>query len=195
MAMSSALSIKIEKLTGSPFTPFHYYVAMSSSRDFEEKHFTKVRKLDNRSNRWVVLCNECNEQLERRGKKLLEHLGTCSKCPQTDPVVRQRALVHLSESSGILPATAPVLAVLTSAQTEGNEPNAIIEPLPKKARLSGQTTMNTFLDRPMTSEEADGADLAFLRYVFELVCCLPVQNRCSPNLQSCSILAITICTG
>jgi hypothetical protein len=137
---------------------------MTLCRDFEDNHFTKLRKLTNRSNRWIMSCNVCNEEIERRAKKLLEHLATRSKCPQTDAAVRQRALVHLSESSGAtMAATAPVPAMLTLAQTEGNTPDATLEPLPKKARLSGQTSINAFVDRPMTSEETDAADLAFLR--------------------------------
>jgi hypothetical protein len=133
---------------------------------FEAENFALVFKKDNKTNRSVFKCNHCLKEVERRDLRLLRHLADRKNCLTASLPIRTSALAHLAEARGATAPTAPALRlnVLTIAQTEGNDPNATVEPVPKKARLSQQTSINAYVDRPMTSEEKEGADLALLRY-------------------------------
>jgi superfamily II DNA helicase RecQ len=133
---------------------------------FEAENFTFVSKKDDRTNRSVFKCNHCQREVERRELRLLCHLSDQKTCWKASTGIRTSALAHLGEARGATAATAPAHMenVLTTTQTEGNGPDAILEPVPKKARLSQQSSINAFVDRAMSAEEKQGVDLAFLRY-------------------------------
>jgi hypothetical protein len=136
-------------------------------KTFETANFTQSFKKPGKTNRWVYNCNHCHEKVEHREARLLVHLSDRKTCPGASIEIRTSALAYLAQSRGATEATAPMLTleVVTPVPAGGNGAEAGQEPPLKKARIAKQSSLNAYVDRPMSSEEKEAADLALLRWV------------------------------
>lgn len=133
---------------------------------FITANFTQAEKKTGNTNRWYFTCNHCNEKLEHRDSRLLNHIKDITKCRNAPPNIREAARHRLAEKGGILltdvkedmlpePSQLQVVADGTNAENNGN-------PI-KKRKSEGSITR--FLEKPLSQEEADKNNVRLLRYV------------------------------
>ena len=114
---------------------------------YVSKHFVFVEKVPNNSNRSLYKCKHCEEVLQHRDNKLLNHLKDPKQCPEASKEDRNEALKALMLKGGLAPETAT--------------PGAILEAGGSKKRKGG--TLDGYVDHPMSEAQKNDADVKLLR--------------------------------
>ncbi|KAG8914030.1 hypothetical protein FRC02_005142 [Tulasnella sp. 418] len=137
---------------------------------FISKHFTKRVPQGGSSQRWFYSCDKCQtapsfddttKLLLHRDNNLLNHL--IHKCPKTTPDLKAKALAELSRKSGI-PQDEPVLSTfMDSASSSSKLGTQTITSKKRKTGSETQQRIGSFLEKPMTEDEKQKADVQFLR--------------------------------
>ena len=131
---------------------------------FVAEHFTKTGKRHPKTRRWHMLCNYCPPErppIEHRDARCIQHISKPQSCPNVPEDIRLEARRLLMQKGGI---------ELTEVSDEENM--SASDRTQKKAKgPSGQVItvkkgrMDAFLDRAMSVEEIDKANIRMLRQV------------------------------
>lgn len=133
-----------------------------SASKFVTKHFTFVRRMDNRSQRNIYHCNYCGDggpQIENRDNRLAKHLIDPQSCPTATPQSR-------NEARQFMASQAPVAELQVSSTGNSDNtttpPSAVGQAVPRKKRV---TTLDGYVDHPLTEAQQQQANVKLLRYV------------------------------
>ena len=133
---------------------------------FVSRHFTKAGERSAKTRRWHMRCNYCPATaplIEHRDVRCIKHLSDANRCPNVPENERREARLLLMRKGGI-----EVIQVSDNEETPG------AGPAQKKARgptgqvvvtKIGKTSgLDAFLDRAMSPDEVDQANIRLLRY-------------------------------
>ncbi|KAJ7331037.1 hypothetical protein DFH08DRAFT_708640, partial [Mycena albidolilacea] len=122
-------------------------------------HFTRLEKLDNKSNRSGWKCNYCGDDpsgkgvsIEGRKNSLPNHLADSRNCPHVPTTARNEALRAMLDKKKTVDSdtTTPnsEVAVVDLTGAEGSASGSALAP--RKKRKGEQTTINGFIDQAMS---------------------------------------------
>lgn len=135
-------------------------------------NFTKVRQLNNKSQRWILSCNHCPQapptEIENRDNRCLIHLSTPQACPQAPEQVRRDARLALMGKGVPMGVEGPVLRDSASSTASNDAVStstaaaAVVQTTSKKRKV--QNTLYGYVDtQPMNAEQQQIAHVKLFR--------------------------------
>ncbi|KAG2352010.1 hypothetical protein BDR07DRAFT_1344780 [Suillus spraguei] len=134
-----------------------------------ENNFKKGNATSAKSNRYWWTCNYCNARINGRNNNLFEHLTDAVKCSNRPQETRREALQHLMKKPGG-EKVAPMASTAILGGDEGSMNASSSSPLVVESgvvapvRKRKKTTLDGFVDHPLTKDQKAGADIKFLRF-------------------------------
>jgi len=127
------------------------------------QNFTKLKKLDNKTNHYELECKHCLAKIVNRDNNHIKHISDLKKCPNVSADIRQQALIYLAGKnvnnaiaiSGPVTEDEPTSSGKHQGQASGSE---VI--IPKKRP---RTTLAGMVDYPLTDALKQHADVKLFR--------------------------------
>ena len=137
---------------------------------FMEKHFTKSSERNPTTKHYKFKCNYCPEGsalIEHREKRCLQHIAKPAECQHAPKWARKEAWLILAKDTDIeVEAAAEGGSAATALVIDDDDASnpGTVRPAKKARVVAVRSTLDSFVDRPMTKEEKEKTDLCLLRY-------------------------------